>query len=87
MASAMIVTTARPFPTRRSAIRMAMASAMAGATAAPAAAPAAPAAPSGNDLVARLGKLKTLLDAGLISQDDFDASQEIVANRIRNGLL
>ena len=63
------------------AMGQAMASAMAGATAAPAAAPAAPAAPSGNDLVARLGKLKTLLDAGLISQDDFDAKKaEILAS-------
>jgi membrane protease subunit (stomatin/prohibitin family) len=66
-----------------------MASAMAGATAQPAApapvaaAPvaAAPAAPSANDLVARLGKLKTLLDAGLIDQSDFDAKKaEILAD-------
>jgi len=60
-----------------------MASAMSGATAQPAAAPvaAAPAAPTGNDLVARLGKLKTLLDAGLIDQADFDSKKaEILAS-------
>jgi membrane protease subunit (stomatin/prohibitin family) len=56
------------------AMGQAMASAMTGATAAPAAA-AAPAAPAGDDLVARLGKLKGLLDAGLISQDDFDTKK------------
>jgi membrane protease subunit (stomatin/prohibitin family) len=68
------------------AMGQAMMSAMTSATAAPAApaapvAPAAPAAPSADDLVARLGKLKTLLDAGLISQDDFDAKKgEILAS-------
>ena len=60
------------------AMGQAMASAMTGA-AAPAAA-AAPVAPAGDDLVARLGKLKGLLDAGLISQDDFDTKKaEILA--------
>ena len=63
------------------AMGQAMASAMTGATAQPAAAPAAPAAPSGNDLVSRLQKLKTLMDAGLISQADFDAKKaEILAD-------
>ena len=54
-----------------------MAGAMGGAQQpqAPAAPAAAPAAPAGDDLVTRLGKLKTLLDAGLISQADFDAKK------------
>lgn len=61
------------------AMGQAMASAMSGAAAAPVAA-AAPAASAGDDLVARLGKLKGLLDAGLISQDDFDTKKaEILA--------
>ena len=62
------------------AMGQAMASAMGSATAASVAAPAV-AAPAGNDLVARLGKLKGLLDAGLISQADFDAKKaEILAD-------
>lgn len=48
-----------------------------------AAAPAAaPAAPAGNDLVARLGKLKGLMDAGLISQEDFDAKKAEILSEI-----
>ena len=40
----------------------------------------APAAPAADDLVARLGKLKSLMDAGLISEADFDAKKaEILA--------
>ncbi len=61
------------------AMGQAMMSAMGGATAAPAA-PAAPAASGGDDMVARLTKLKGLLDAGVISQEDFDAKKaEILA--------
>ena len=61
-----------------------MASAMAGGMAQPAqAAPApAPAAPAGDDLVARLGKLKGLMDAGLISQTDFDAKKAEILSEI-----
>jgi membrane protease subunit (stomatin/prohibitin family) len=49
---------------------------MAGAMnpAAPAAA-AAPAAPAGESIEDRLGKLKGLLDKGLISQDDYDSTK------------
>ena len=62
------------------AMGQAMAAAMTGAGA-PAAAPAAAApAAGGGDLAARLGKLKSLLDSGLISQEDFDAKKsEILA--------
>jgi len=49
------------------AMGQAMASAMSGSQQ-----PAAPAAPPADDLVARLAKLKTLLDAGLITEDDFN---------------
>ncbi len=62
-----------------------MAQAVSGATAAPqqaAPAAAAPAAPSGDDLVSRLGKLKGLLDAGLITQDDFDAKKAEILSSI-----
>ncbi len=61
-----------------------MAGAMGGAQAQPQqpAAPAAPAAPAGNDLASRLGKLKTLLDAGLISQADFDAKKNEILSEI-----
>jgi membrane protease subunit (stomatin/prohibitin family) len=46
------------------------------APAAPAAAaPAAPAAPAEEDPVERLTKLKGMLDAGLITQDDYDAAK------------
>jgi len=59
------------------AMGQAMAAAMGGGMNPP---QAAPAAPSGNDLASRLGKLKTLLDGGLISQEDFDAKKaEILA--------
>ncbi len=61
------------------AMGQAMMNAMGGATAA-AAAPAAPGAGGGDDMVARLTKLKSLLDAGVISQEDFDAKKaEILA--------
>ena len=43
---------------------------------------AAPAAAAGDDLVARLGKLKSLLDAGLISQDDFDTKKAAILAEI-----
>jgi membrane protease subunit (stomatin/prohibitin family) len=47
------------------------------AAAAPPAAPA-PAAPAEEDPVARLTKLKEMLDAGLINQDDYDAAKNKV---------
>jgi membrane protease subunit (stomatin/prohibitin family) len=44
--------------------------------AAPAApAPAAPAAAGGTDVVARLTELKGLLDAGVLSQEEFEAAK------------
>ncbi len=47
-----------------------------GAPAAPAAAPAAPAAPAaGDDPVAVLKRAKDMLDAGLITQEDYDAAK------------
>lgn len=39
------------------------------------AAPAAPAAASGGDLVAKLSELKGLLDAGALTQAEFDAAK------------
>jgi membrane protease subunit (stomatin/prohibitin family) len=45
---------------------------------APPAAPAAPAAPAEEDPVERLTKLKQMLDAGLITQDDYDAAKNKV---------
>lgn len=63
------------------AMGQAMASAMATPAAAPAAAAPAPAAPA-NDLAGRLGKLKTLLDAGLIDQADFDAKKAEILSEI-----
>jgi hypothetical protein len=50
---------------------------------APAAAPAPPPAPApaaggGQDVVARLTELKGLLDAGALSQDEFDAAKRKV---------
>lgn len=65
------------------AMGQAMAAAMGGAVGSPAAAPAAaaPAAGGEDDLVARLGKLKSLMDAGLINQEEFDAKKaEILAS-------
>jgi membrane protease subunit (stomatin/prohibitin family) len=59
------------------AMGQAMASAMTGA----AAAPPAPAA-AVDDLGARLGKLKSLLEAGLISQDDFDTKKAAIIAEI-----
>jgi membrane protease subunit (stomatin/prohibitin family) len=47
----------------------------AAAAPAPAPVPAAPAAPAEEDPVARLTKLKQLLDAGLITQADYDAAK------------
>ncbi len=62
------------------AMGQAMMNAMGGAAAAATPAAAAPAAPAGDDMVARLTKLKGLLDAGVISQEDFDAKKvEILA--------
>lgn len=64
------------------AMGQAMMNAMGGAAAAaPAPVAAAPAAaPAGDDMVTRLTKLKGLLDAGVISQADFDAKKsEILA--------
>jgi membrane protease subunit (stomatin/prohibitin family) len=40
---------------------------------APVAAPAAPAAPAADDPIARLTRAKQMLDAGLITQADYDA--------------
>ena len=45
------------------------------APAAPAAAPAAPAAPAAEDPVAVLKRAKEMLDAGLITQEDYDAAK------------
>ncbi|MDR7254336.1 membrane protease subunit (stomatin/prohibitin family) [Nocardioides sp. BE266] len=45
------------------------------APAAPAAAPAAPAAPAADDPVAVLKRAKEMLDAGLITQEDYDAAK------------
>jgi membrane protease subunit (stomatin/prohibitin family) len=45
------------------------------AAAAPAPAPAAPAAPAADDPMAQLSKFKDMLDAGLITQDDYDAAK------------
>lgn len=45
------------------------------ATPAPAAAPAAPAAPAADDPVAVLKRAKEMLDAGLITQEDYDAAK------------
>jgi hypothetical protein len=42
---------------------------------APVAAPAPAAAPAGGDLVAKLGELKGLLDAGALTQAEFDAAK------------
>jgi len=52
-------------------------SALEQASVAPAAAPAAPAA-GGSDLVAELTKLKGLLDAGALSQQEFEAAKQRV---------
>jgi membrane protease subunit (stomatin/prohibitin family) len=53
-----------------------MGQSLAGATApAPAAAPAAPAAPAAESIEDRLGKLKGLLDKGLISAADYDSTK------------
>jgi membrane protease subunit (stomatin/prohibitin family) len=40
--------------------------------------PAAPAAPAADDPVAKLAKFKEMLDAGLITQDDYDAAKNKV---------
>ncbi len=56
------------------AMGQAMAAAMGGQAAAP--------APAGNDLAARLGKLKTLLDQGLIDQADFDKRKAEILSEI-----
>ncbi|WP_435299971.1 SHOCT domain-containing protein [Timonella sp. A28] len=45
------------------------------APAAPTAETPAPAAPAGEDIVAKLTQLKTLLDQGIITQEDFDAAK------------
>lgn len=45
-------------------------------------APAAPAAPAADDLATRLGKLKTLLENDLISQEDFDAKKAEILSQI-----
>jgi membrane protease subunit (stomatin/prohibitin family) len=45
------------------------------APAAPAAAPAAPAEPAAEDPVAVLKRAKEMLDAGLITQEDYDAAK------------
>lgn len=57
------------------------------AGAAPAAQPAAaaPAAPAADDPTARLGKLKELLDKGLITQADFDAGKAAVLKALTGG--
>ena len=47
----------------------------AGAAADPSAAPAAPAAEAAEDPMAKLAKFKEMLDAGLISQEDYDAAK------------
>jgi len=47
----------------------------AAAATAPAPAPAAPAAPAADDPMAQLTKFKEMLDAGLISQEDYDAAK------------
>ena len=50
----------------------------AAAAAAPAPAPAAPAAPAAEDPMAQLAKFKEMLDAGLITQEDYDAAKNKV---------
>ena len=50
----------------------------AAAAPAPAPAPAAPAAPAAEDPMAQLAKFKEMLDAGLITQDDYDAAKNKV---------
>jgi membrane protease subunit (stomatin/prohibitin family) len=50
----------------------------AAAAAAPPPAPAAPAAPAAEDPMAQLAKFKEMLDAGLISQEDYDAAKNKV---------
>lgn len=45
------------------------------AAAAPVAAPAPAAAPAGGDLVTKLNELKGLLDAGALTQTEFDAAK------------
>lgn len=45
------------------------------APAPPPAAPAPPAAPTGESVVDQLTKLKGLLDAGVLTQDEFDAQK------------
>jgi membrane protease subunit (stomatin/prohibitin family) len=50
----------------------------AAAAAAPAPAPAAPAAPAAEDPMAQLTKFKEMLDAGLITQEDYDAAKNKV---------
>lgn len=45
---------------------------------APAPVAAPPAAPAGGDLVAKLGELKSLLDAGALTQAEFDAAKSKV---------
>ena len=56
------------------AVGQAMAQGLSGAFAPPAA-PAAPAAPAGDSIEDRLGKLKGLLEKGLISQADYDGTK------------
>ena len=46
-----------------------------GAQSTPAAPAAAPAAPAANDPMAQLAKFKEMLDAGLITQEDYDAAK------------
>ena len=62
------------------AMGQAMASAMAGAQQPQQ--PAQPAAPAQPDLASRLAKLKTLLDAGLITQEDFDTKKAAILAEI-----
>jgi membrane protease subunit (stomatin/prohibitin family) len=50
----------------------------AAAAAPPAPAPAAPAAPAADDPMAQLTKFKDMLDAGLITQEDYDAAKNKV---------
>ena len=50
----------------------------AAATPAPAPAPAAPAAPAADDPMVQLAKFKEMLDAGLITQEDYDAAKNKV---------
>jgi membrane protease subunit (stomatin/prohibitin family) len=50
----------------------------AAAAPAPAPAPPAPAAPAADDPMAQLAKFKEMLDAGLITQEDYDAAKNKV---------